>query len=155
MSELLERLLRQEEELQFASFNEDDAWELGSLFVKRARKEGLSITVDISTKDKVLFHYSARGTNPDNDQWVIRKKNLVNRFGQSSYRFGEKLRQDKTTIEQRYLVSEADYAPHGGCFPLAIRNVGIIGTITVSGLAQEADHELVVETVRAFLGGAR
>jgi uncharacterized protein (UPF0303 family) len=115
----------------------------------------LPITVDISTKDKTLFHYSARGTNPDNDQWVIRKKNLVNRFGQSSYRFGEKLRQDKTTIEGRYLVSEADYAPHGGCFPLAIRNVGIIGTVTVSGLAQEADHELVVETVRAFLGGAR
>lgn len=155
MNELLERLLRQEEELQFASFNEDDAWELGSLLVKRAREDNLAITVDISTKDKVLFHYSARGTNPDNDRWVSRKKNLVNRFGHSSYYFGEKLKQDMTTIEERYLVSEADYAPHGGCFPLAIRNVGIIGTITVSGLAQEDDHDFVVGTVRDFLGGTR
>ncbi len=112
------------------------------------------ITIDISTKDKVLFHYSCRGTNPDNDQWVLRKKNAVNRFGHSSLYLGVKLRELALTLEQKYMVSEREYSAHGGCFPLAVRGVGIIGTITVSGLAQEDDHALVVEVVREFLTGS-
>lgn len=155
MNVLLEDLLDQEGKLQFTSFDEDDAWSLGSLFVERARSEGLAVSIDISTKDKTLFHYSFPGTNPDNDHWIERKKKLVNRFGHSSFYFAQKLKADGTTIEARYLVSEADYAPHGGCFPLIVRNVGIIGTITVSGLAQEDDHAFAVRVIRDYLGGMK
>jgi uncharacterized protein (UPF0303 family) len=34
-------------------------------------------------------------------------------------------------------VSEKDYATHGGAFPLIIKDVGVVGTVTVSGLAQQ------------------
>ncbi len=151
MNDPLETLVRQEEELQFDSFNEDDAWELGSLIVERARASALAVSIDIATKDKTLFHYSCRGTNPDNDLWIARKKNLVNRFGHSSWYFGQKLKQDGVSLEERYCVSEKEYAPHGGCFPLAVKKTGIIGTITVSGLPQEEDHALVVSTIAEFL----
>ena len=151
MNDALEALLRQEEELRFASFDEIDAWELGFLFVERARLDNLGITIDISTKDKILFHYSCPGTNPDNDQWIIRKKNLVNRFGHSSWYFGQKLIQDGTSLEKRYYVSEKDFAAHGGCFPLAIKGSGIIGTVTVSGLPQEEDHALVVHIIAEYI----
>jgi uncharacterized protein (UPF0303 family) len=56
------------------------------------------------------------------------------------------------TLEQSYLVSESDYAPHGGCFPIIVKNTGIVGTVTVSGLPQEEDHKLVVEAIRKYLG---
>jgi len=151
MNDTLEILLRQEDELRFSSFDENDAWELGFLFVERARLDNLSIAIDISTKDKTLFHYSCPGTNPDNEQWIIRKKNLVNRFGHSSWYFGQKLIQDGTTLEGRYYVSRNEYAAHGGCFPLAIKGTGIIGTITVSGLPQEEDHALVVHTIAEYI----
>jgi uncharacterized protein (UPF0303 family) len=151
MNDTLEILLRQGEELIFSSFDESDAWELGSLFVEKAQRGNLGISIDISTKDKILFHYSCPGTNPDNDQWIIRKKNLVNRFGHSSWYFGQKLIQDGTTLEERYCVSGNDYAAHGGCFPLAIEGSGIIGTITISGLPQEEDHTLVVSTITEFI----
>ena len=151
MNDSLETLLRQEEELRFDSFDEDDAWELGSLFVERARASALAVSIDIATKDRILFHYSCRGTNPDNEFWIARKKNLVNRFGHSSWYFGQKLKHDGVTLEERFYVSEKDYAPHGGCFPLAIKNTGIIGTITVSGLPQEEDHALVTSTIAEFL----
>ncbi len=100
----------------------------------------------------MLFHCSRKGTNPDNDQWVIRKKNTVNRFGHSSWYIGQKLRELKQTLEQKYMVSDREYAAHGGSFPLTLQGVGIIGTITVSGLTQEEDHALVVDVLAAYLG---
>lgn len=155
MTQSLEELVKEEAELAFPSFNEDDAWSLGTLLAERARTEGLSITIDISTKDKVLFHYTCPGTTPDNDQWVIRKRNLVNRFGHSSWYFAQKLKQDGSTLEGRYYVSEKDYAAHGGCFPINVQRTGLIGTVTVSGLPQAEDHAFVVRAIRDYLAGVR
>ena len=59
------------------------------------------------------------------------------------------------TIEQSYLLSESEYAPHGGCFPVIIQGTGMVGTITVSGLPQEEDHKLVVEAIRTYLAKER
>lgn len=147
----LDKLIEQEGSLQFTRFDEDTAWQLGCAFVAKAQADKLGITIDISTKDKVLFHYSCKGTNPDNDQWVLRKKHAVNRFGHSSMYLGVKLRELSLTLEQKYMVSEREYSAHGGCFPVTVRGVGIVGTVTVSGLTQEDDHGLVVEVLRAFL----
>ena len=77
-------------------------------------------------------------------------KATVNRFGHSSWYLGQKLKAQKQTLDQRYFVSELDYAVHGGCFPLIVRGTGIIGTVTVSGLAQEDDHAIVVEVLGQY-----
>ncbi|PLN78242.1 hypothetical protein BDW42DRAFT_187536 [Aspergillus taichungensis] len=46
-----------------------------------------------------------------------------------------------------------EYAIHGGGFPVRVTGVdGVVGVIVVSGLRQEDDHQVVVETVREFLG---
>ena len=66
---------------------------------------------------------------------------------------GISLKSKGQTIEEKYLISSSEFAAHGGAFPLIIRDVGVVGTITVSGLPQEEDHELVVTTLRAFLAG--
>jgi len=47
-----------------------------------------------------------------------------------------------------YAVSPADYVDAGGSFPIRIEGVGVVGTITVSGLSQEADHRLATEALR-------
>ena len=54
-------------------------------------------------------------------------------------------------MEEAYLIPEQDYGPHGGCFPIIVRNTGMVGTITVSGLSQEEDHKLVVQVIRDYL----
>lgn len=152
MADVLEQLLQEEQELQFATFNEEDAWKLGSQLVELARSRNLPVTVDITRGTHQLFHAALRGTSPDNDEWVKRKVRLVYRFGHSSFYVGQVLKSKGKTLEQSYLVSESDYAPHGGCFPIIVKNTGIVGTITVSGLPQEEDHKLVVEAVRKYLG---
>ena len=98
-----------------------------------------------------LFHASLKGASADNDEWVKRKVRLVYRFGHSSFYMGQQLKSKGKSIEQSYLLSESEYAPHGGCFPVIVKGTGVVGTVTVSGLPQEEDHKLVVESLRAFL----
>jgi len=147
MSELLE----QEERLQFAHFDLDDAWRLGSLLVSVARERGLAVTIDIRRGDHQLFHCALPGTTPDNDDWIERKIRVVRRFGHSSYLVGQGYRDRGTTFEEKSHLDPALYAAHGGCFPILIKGTGPVGTVTVSGLPQLDDHLLVVEVLELFL----
>ena len=151
MDEILKQLLQEEQELQFTKFNEDTAWQIGSQLVERSMNEGLPVTIDITRGNHQLFHASLRGTSADNDEWIKRKVRLVYRFGHSSFYMGQLLKSKDKRLEEMYLLSESLYAPHGGCFPIIVKDTGIIGTITVSGLAQEDDHKLVVQAIRDYL----
>ena len=53
--------------------------------------------------------------------------------------------------EEAYLISESLYAAHGGYFPVIIKGTGVIVPITVSSLAQEVDHQLVIQAIREYL----
>jgi len=151
MDDVLQQLLDEEQELQFARFNEETAWQLGNRMVEKCKKSGLSVTIDITRGEHQLFHASLKGTSADNDEWVKRKTRLVYRFGHSSFYMGQLLKSKGKSIEEAYLLSESDYAPHGGCFPVIVKGTGMVGTITVSGLPQEEDHKLAVESIREYL----
>ena len=151
MEDILKALLREEQELQFTRFNETTVWQLGTQMVEHAMRENLPVTIDITRGQHQLFHASMPGTVADNDEWVKRKVRLVNRFGHSSFYMGQMLKSKGKRIEESYLIPESEYAAHGGCFPIIVKGTGMVGTITVSGLPQEEDHKLVVESIRAFL----
>ena len=91
------------------------------------------------------------GASADNDEWVKRKVRLVYRFGHSSFYMGQNSKSKGKSIEEAYLLSENEFAPHGGCFPVIVKGTGMVGTVTVSGLPQEEDHKLVVQSIRKYL----
>lgn len=155
MDKILEQLLQEEQELQFVSFNESTAWQIGCRLVERAQKEELPIAIDITRGSHQLFHASLRGASADNDEWIKRKVRLVYRFGHSSFYMGQLLKSNGKSIEEAFLIPESDYAPHGGCFPVIVKDTGMVGTITVSGLPQEEDHKMVVQVIRAYLAGEK
>jgi len=152
---LLQALELEEEQLQFAAFSNADALRLGLAIVERARANDKAVTVDITRNGHQLFHHAMDGTSPDNANWVRRKNNVVQRFGRSSWHVGTSYRSKGKTFEADSGLDAADFAAHGGAFPLAIRGTGVIGTITVSGLPQQEDHELVTSVLRAYLDGPR
>jgi uncharacterized protein (UPF0303 family) len=154
MSNLLNELLLEENELQFNTFNEETAWQIGYDLVERAKKNNLPIAIDINRANRQLFHASLPGATIDNAEWIKRKVRLVYRFGHSSFYIGQQLKKAGKTIKENSLLQESEFAPQGGCFPIIIKGTGIIGTITVSGLPQEEDHKLVVTTIRNYLQGA-
>lgn len=151
MDQILEQLLQEEQELQFVSFNESTAWQIGSQLVERARKQGLPVAIDIMRGSHQLFHASLSGASADNDEWIKRKVRVVYRFGHSSFYVGQLLKSKGKSIQEAYSISESDYAPYGGSFPVTVKGTGMIGTITVSGLPQEEDHRLVVHAIREYL----
>lgn len=148
---LLEELLGQERELQFDRFSNEDALRLGTRLVEQAQAQGKSITVDICRNGQQLFHAALPGTSADNDAWIRRKNNVVNRYGHSSLFVGTQFRAKGTTFEQSSRLDPDQYAAHGGAFPVSVREVGVIGTVTVSGLPQTEDHAFVVAVLREFL----
>jgi len=151
MEDQLKNLLDQEEMIKFETFSNEDAWKIGAMLKERAGERGNSITIDITRNGQKLFHYAMAGTNADNDEWVERKIRTVLRFYHSSFYMGTYLKSLGKTIEEKYLLPEKEYAPHGGSFPITIYGTGVIGAVTVSGLPQEDDHALVVEVLTEYL----
>ena len=149
---LLTELEEQEQVLQFTNFNNDTAWEIGKLLADKARERNYPVTIDITRNGQQLFHCAMEGTSPDNDQWILRKNRVVNRFHISSYRMGIKLRIAGKSMEDAYFISSQEYAAHGGAFPIRIKGSGVVGTITVSGLPQKDDHGLLTEVLKEYLG---
>ena len=140
----------QEQRLQFTRFDNHDAWVLGGRLVELATARELAVTIDIRRHGQQLFHAALPGTTPENDSWIERKIRVVDRFAASSLLVRLRLAESgarSTSIG----VDPALYAAHGGCFPLCIRDVGVVGTITVSGLPQVQDHALVVEAIQSVL----
>ena len=141
----------QEERLQFTRFDNHDAWVLGSRLVELATARGLAVTVDIRRHGHQLDHAALPGTTPENDSWIERKIRVVDRVAASSLLVRLRLAEAGQTLDEDLGVDPALYAAHGGCFPLRIRDVGVVGTVTVSGLPQVQDHALVVEAIESVL----
>jgi uncharacterized protein (UPF0303 family) len=152
LSEDLEQIAQQERELRFSRFDEQTAWELGSRLRAMAAERGLPVVIDVRRFGQPLFYAAMEGTTPDNVEWVRRKSNVVARFHHSSYVAGLKERLKNESLIESQGLSVADYATHGGSFPLAVAGAGVVGSVTVSGLPQRADHELVIEALCAMLG---
>ncbi len=153
--ELMKEAIAQEEELWFPCFNNKMAWDLGNVLVKQCEETGAAMTLDITKCGQQIFHYSCDGTLPDNDEWVKGKIRVVDRLHHSSFYIRCYLEEEGKSIDDRYHISSFEYRPYGGCFPLNVKGVGMIGTITVSGLPQEEDHAFVVKAIRTYLNSLK
>jgi uncharacterized protein (UPF0303 family) len=151
LAEDLTRVTQQERELRLPRFDTGVAWELGTRLRTMAVERGLAIVIDVRRFNQPLFYAALEGTTPDNPEWVRRKSNVVARYHRSSYGVGLQLQLKNQTLEERG-HSTADFAAHGGSFPIHVDSAGILGSVTVSGLPQRDDHELVVEALCALLG---
>lgn len=152
LSEDLGRVALQERELQFEHLDAQTVWELGSRLRTMAVDRNLPVTIDVRRFGQPLFYTALEGTNPDNAEWVRRKCNVVARIHRSSYAVQLDLKMRNETLLHESGLPVADYIEAGGSFPLSVVGVGVVGSITVSGLTDREDHELVVEALCAILG---
>jgi uncharacterized protein (UPF0303 family) len=141
-----------EEETVLPEFNADVAFELGLKLREAAMQHSQPVAINISgINGQTLFHALSRpGPTLDNQHWIERKARTVKKFSRSSFYMGCKARAQGKTISS-FFIDEKDYAFHGGGFPIRVTNVEpIVGIIVVSGLRQDHDHLLVVNTLKAY-----
>ncbi|MFI2366912.1 heme-degrading domain-containing protein [Streptomyces sp. NPDC018833] len=150
----VDEILEQERRLTLHHFSHDDAWKLGSLLVEMAHLRDAPVAIDIRRGAQQLFHCGLPGSSADNDAWIDRKRRVVERYGESSYLVGARHRAKGTTFEESSRLDPDVYAAHGGSFPIIIEGVGVVGTVTVSGLPQAEDHAMVVEALERFAAHA-
>jgi uncharacterized protein (UPF0303 family) len=149
-NQLLEELLQQENDLQFTHFTNETAYRIGCRIIEKALTDSVSVTVDIQRNSHQLFHCALDGKSINNAQWIKRKNKVVQHFGRSSYYMGILLKSKQTTMQEWANLDPNEYAAIGGAFPIIIKNVGVVGTVTVSGLPQAEDHGLVTAVLREF-----
>jgi uncharacterized protein (UPF0303 family) len=146
-------LLALEDELTLSVLTNKEAVELGECVVKIAREKNLPIATRIYIGDWVAFHVSLPGSDAENDRWMARKVRTVVAKGHSSMCL-RILAEEAGIAEKDWYVqnnlAESEHAIHGGAFPLRANGVHV-GTVVVSGIPQEDDHRLAVESLRIYL----
>ncbi len=149
-ADLLALLLRQEAVLQFTSFTPLDAYRLGCQCIDTVLEEGNSLAVDITLNGRQLFHVSLAGTSAQEDEWIKRKNRIVQRFGHSSYYMFTLYRVSPSDTPLDAL-DPVEYATLGGGFPVIVKNVGVVGSVTASGMPHANDHAFVVRMLERWL----
>ena len=144
-------LQQQEATLQFATFNADAAFALGCSMRELAKRATKPVAIGIWMAGQTMFYAGTNGITPGNEDWLRRKRNTVVRLSKSSLLVGSELMKSGTTLEEKQGLTLADYAAHGGGFPVLLRGSGCVGAIVVSGLTQREDHALVVAALSASL----
>ena len=150
-AELLAAIADQEKTLVFQRFTLETAWSLGSALRDLALARAAPVAIDISLRERPLFHAALPGADIANADWVRRKRNTVLALGVSTLAVDLKLKASGETLESRYGLAARDHATHGGGFPLRLADLGCIGAITVSGLPSAEDHGLVVAVLKDLL----
>ncbi|MEE6132519.1 heme-degrading domain-containing protein [Priestia sp. GS2] len=151
VEKLLEKVVRQEKELVLQQFTNDQALQIGTAIIDTAKSKGKAVTVNIKRNGQTLFHYAMEGAIPDHEEWIKRKSNVVLRHHHSSYYMKLYCELKDRSYEQFYAADPQEFEAVGGSFPISIKNVGVVGSVTVSGMSQEEDHALVAGTIRNFL----
>ena len=151
LEEDIRRLAEQERLLAFSRFGPEEAWALGNVVREFGVARSAPIAIDVSLRDRTLFHCALSGSTTDNAEWIRRKRNTVLRLWRSSYAVGRVLALSGESQEAAHNLPVADYAVHGGSFPLLLHGAGCIGAVTVSGLPQRDDHRLVADGLAAIL----
>ena len=144
-------IAEQEARLQFTAFDSATAWLLGESIKRYCESNTLAVTIEIRLCRDTVFFYAMQGTSPNNADWVRRKRNTTELHRRSSFAVGLALLKGET-LESQSGLPTCDYAHHGGSVPIRVKEVGVVGTATISGLPQRDDHNIVVQTMAALIG---
>lgn len=144
-------IAKQEELLQFNAFDNTTAWQLGESIKNYCESENLAVTIEIRHCRETVFFFAMSGASPNNADWARRKRNTTELQQRSSYAVGLALTEGETLQTQSGLPMR-DYAHHGGGVPIRVKGVGFVGVVTISGLPQREDHNIVVQAMADFMG---
>ena len=149
----MERLIKEEKEVELKRFNEVDLARMARFLMKRTEESVAPLTVRITKNDQILFHYVANNCAADKDNWVRRKTNSVLNFGHSTLWLYYKTDMNTEQLVEKYGLSKDDYTISAGAVPIMVRGVGMVGVLAASGYSGlRDDHDLCIQALNYVKG---
>ncbi|MBM6929691.1 heme-binding protein [[Clostridium] spiroforme] len=133
-------VLKQEESLVFCHFNKEMASKLIENIIAIAKNYHKSISARIIYEEKMLSEYHS------DNSWLERKEKVCLETKHSSY---YAFLDNMDSHQYDYMIHDESYGICGGSFPLIV-NQQLKGTITVSGLRPNEDHDVVVAAIKKY-----
>jgi len=149
---LIAALERQERELIFTQFNEQDAHALGESIRSAALARNAPVTIEIRTPTRRLYFSALPGSTPDNEKWAYLKTQTVFQCYNSSMLAGMKLEAEGRLQYPDALLPPDKYVLHGGAFPIRVRGAGLMAAVGISGFPSIEDHQLSTLAIAKMIG---
>ena len=136
------------QKIELEVFTNQIAMDMGIRIIELAKSRNQAIAVEISRLNHTVFLYVDDGLPADKHNWLRRKANVAKHFEESSLAVKATLEKREMSLEKPFGLDEKDYIAKGGSIPVFVKNAGMISTITVSGLRDFEDHDIIIEALQ-------
>lgn len=129
------------------AFTNTIAMEMGQCVIALANERHHAVAVQVARLNQTVFLSVCDGVSADKHHWLRRKTNTAKHFEDSSLYVKNDLQNRGKSLQDPYQLDSKDYIAMGGAIPIFVNNAGMVGVITVSGLSDIEDHQLIVEAL--------
>jgi uncharacterized protein (UPF0303 family) len=136
------------QKIELESFSNKVAMDMGVRIIELAKSRNQAIAVEISRLNHTVFLYVDDELPADKHNWLRRKANVAKHFEESSLAVKTTLENRQMSLEKPFGLEEKDYIAKGGSIPVFVKNAGMVATITVSGLRDFEDHDIIIEALQ-------
>ncbi len=148
--EMMRRIKEQERLLRFHTVSLSDLRKIGEMVAESISSKGATAYVMIRVNGLEVFALSLEGSSANNRGWALRKANIAELNALSSMHVALD-NKGRRTLEDIGL-SPFEYTFAGGAFPILLSSGLCIGSIAVSGMPSEEDHQSICSALSEFLG---
>ncbi len=134
--------------IELDNFSNQIALEMGLKIIDLAKSRNQHIAVEICRLNYTVFIYIDDGLPADKHNWLRRKANIAKRLEESSLSVKNDMKEDNLTLDKTFGLDDKDFLAKGGSIPIFVKNAGMIATITVSGLSDVEDHDIIIEALK-------
>lgn len=134
--------------IELDKFSNQTALDMGMAIINLAQKNNQHIAVEISRLNHTVFLYVDENLPEDKLNWLRRKSNVAKRFEESSLSVKNDLQEGNMTLTKTFGLDEKDFLANGGAIPVFVKSAGMVAVITVSGLHDAKDHNLIIDALK-------
>ncbi len=134
--------------IELDRFSNRIAFDMGVKIIDLAKSRNQHIAVEVCRLNQTVFLYVDDTLPVDKHNWLRRKANITRQFEESSLSVKNDLKEGNMSLEKTFGLDERDFLAKGGAIPIFVKNGGMIAIITVSGLHDEEDHNIIIEALK-------
>ncbi|MCT4141246.1 heme-binding protein [Elizabethkingia anophelis] len=134
--------------IELDRFSNRIAFDMGVKIIDLAKSRNQHIAVEVCRLNQTVFLYVDDTLPVDKHNWLRRKANITRQFEESSLSVKNDLKEGNMNLEKTFGLDEKDFLAKGGAIPIFVKNGGMIAVVTVSGLHDEEDHNIIIEALK-------